>query len=139
MMAIIRSLLLSFRAIGYLAFGAKTQGSVTANLGNGITADIAKSLLSFSLLLTFRIQLYPMIEILKIRSNLVNATKHKEPKRNILRMSLVVGATTIAIAVPHFGLFVGLIGSMGSSGLAFILLALFHLKLFGSNYLSGRS
>jgi hypothetical protein len=28
---------------------------------------------------------------------------------------------------------------MGSSGLAFILLALFHLKLFGSNYLSGRS
>merc|ERR1712061_470775 len=49
-------------------------------------------------------------------------------RRIAFRTILVVLTGVIGMQIPHFGLFLGLIGSVACSLLAFVLPALFHLK-----------
>jgi len=51
-------------------------------------------------------------------------------KQNILRISVVVFVSFIAVLIPEFGLIISFIGSFGSAALAFIFPSLFHIKMF---------
>lgn len=67
-----------------------------------------RGLLCFSLLMTFPVQYYPVIEILE--DQLFPKNEHitwRETKRNVLRISLVTFGVAVAIAIPKFGLFMG--------------------------------
>jgi amino acid permease len=57
-------------------------------------------------------------------------TPHAMWKRTALRTGLVFLALILAIAIPSFGLFISLIGSLFSTALAFVFPTLFHMKLF---------
>lgn len=50
---------------------------------------------------------------------------------NLWRTLLVLFTAGVAMAIPHFGDFIAVVGSMGSTMLAFVFPALFHLKLCG--------
>jgi len=52
------------------------------------------------------------------------------PKILILRFAIVLCTVAVAIGIPHFSLFLSLIGGLGCSLLAFILPTAFHLKVF---------
>jgi len=125
-------LLITFGFFGYLRYGEKVESLVTFNLGEGIMTTVIRVMLSFSLLMTFPVQLFPVIEIIEYRLWFQHKNKVAwlETKRNLMRISLATGAMAVAIVVPHFGLFIGLIGSLGSSALAFVIPCLFHLKIF---------
>ena len=50
-------------------------------------------------------------------------------KKAIIRMLLISGALTIAVIVPHFGLYMSFVGNFTGMCLAFIFPCLFHMKL----------
>ncbi len=50
-------------------------------------------------------------------------------KRALVRLSLISLALAVAIAVPHFGLYMALVGSFTGMCLSFIFPCLFHIKL----------
>lgn len=54
-------------------------------------------------------------------------------KRRGVRTALVVVCCALASFVPHFGLFISLIGNLGASLLMFILPAMLHLACFWSS------
>lgn len=50
-------------------------------------------------------------------------------KRACVRLSLITVALAVAIAIPHFGLYMALVGSFTGMCLSFIFPCLFHMKL----------
>eukprot|EP00794_Sanderia_malayensis_P019192 gene19192-21114_t len=50
-------------------------------------------------------------------------------RRALIRLSLISFALAVAIAVPHFGLYMALVGSFTGMCLSFIFPCLFHIKL----------
>lgn len=58
------------------------------------------------------------------------SARFKLLKQMIFRCCLVFLAAGVAVAIPNFGLLIGLIGALGSSALQFIFPALFHLVAF---------
>lgn len=50
-------------------------------------------------------------------------------KRALIRLSLITMALAVAIAIPHFGLYMALVGSFTGMCLSFIFPCLFHMKL----------
>jgi hypothetical protein len=54
-------------------------------------------------------------------------------QRNTVRVGLYSSSALLAISIPHFGLFLNLIGSCGCSLLAFIFPALINIRAFGEN------
>ena len=50
-------------------------------------------------------------------------------KRAFVRLSLITMALAVAIAIPHFGLYMALVGSFTGMCLSFIFPCLFHMKL----------
>lgn len=64
--------------------------------------------------------MFPVFEIFE--NALFDAqSAHLVMKRNVLRLLLVIMTLVIAATVPHFGLFISLIGNLGSSMLMFVL------------------
>jgi len=83
----------------------------------------------FALYTSYPVQMFPVFGILE--NMLFNPqTSWLETKRNILRTCTVMITILVAVGIPHFGLFMSLIGSLGGAALAFILPTLFHLRLF---------
>jgi len=125
-MGIISCLLISFGSIGYLGYGSATQSIITGNLPDNTWTLIIKLLLCFTLMVSFPIQMYPVIELFD--------KQIKNDKKwlwsTLMRTGLAIFASFVGLSLPHFGLFIGLIGAFGSSTLAFILPCAFHLKLF---------
>lgn len=128
-MATISLLLISFGSIGYVAYGDDTQGIITTDLPADILTLLVRVFICFSLLMSFPIQLFPVVEIIEAYFFQVK-TSFFEHKRNLMRIALVILATFAAISIPHFGLVMGLIGSLGSSFLAFIVPSALHLRIF---------
>ena len=83
---------------------------------------------------TYPVQLFPIISMAE-QSFLAKSQRQDkhwvfEWKRNGVRTALVVTTSLVAIAIPHFSLFISLVGAVGCSLMGFILPCIFHLKLF---------
>eukprot|EP00168_Porphyra_purpurea_P021144 TRINITY_DN9263_c0_g1_i1.p2 TRINITY_DN9263_c0_g1~~TRINITY_DN9263_c0_g1_i1.p2 ORF type:complete len:110 (+),score=39.97 TRINITY_DN9263_c0_g1_i1:72-401(+) len=50
--------------------------------------------------------------------------------RNGIRTTIVVFTVVVAVSIPYFSLFIGLIGAVGCSLMSFILPCIFHIKMF---------
>jgi len=62
------------------------------------------------------------------------STRFKLLKQVVFRCGLVLLAAGVAVAIPNFGLLIGLIGALGSSALQFIFPAMFHLRIFRDDF-----
>jgi len=123
-------LFIGMGAVGYLAFGSDTQSIIILNLpSTWIFKTIAVCLMIASLFITYPVQMFPVFNILENAFFTTN-TIHLEWKRSILRMGLVIITIGVALGVPHFGLFLSLVGSLGCSTLAFLIPILFYHKYF---------
>ena len=65
----------------------------------------------------------------KLIQNEGEELKPSRLRRAVLRLSLISLALAVAIAVPHFGLYMALVGSFTGMCLSFIFPCLFHMKL----------
>lgn len=90
-------------------------------------------LVMLALYSSYPVQMFPVIAIFE---NMLFSmkTRYLEIKRSIVRITIVLFTILVAITIPYFGLFMSLIGSFGSSLLAFILPTIFHLKLFWGHH-----
>jgi proton-coupled amino acid transporter len=134
-MLVITSLYLVFPLITYVAWGSAIQDMVTANLPQRAPIVITVELLYCAgLFLTFPIMMWPAVQILE-GSRLFRALECCGGGGNPLMQSIVFRTLLVAVVsiaaifIPKFGLFVGLIGCLSCSMLAFILPAMFSLKL----------
>eukprot|EP01094_Clydonella_sp_ATCC50884_P009510 TRINITY_DN19043_c0_g1_i1.p1 TRINITY_DN19043_c0_g1~~TRINITY_DN19043_c0_g1_i1.p1 ORF type:complete len:438 (-),score=67.65 TRINITY_DN19043_c0_g1_i1:200-1444(-) len=133
--------------ISYMGFGDDIHSMVTENLPpESIVSSSVKLTLCVALFFTYPIQLFVVIDILERALFPVSESRTApselswsayasgvELKRNILRAALVCMTATIAALVPHFGEVIGLVGSLGSSLLAYILPPLFYVVIFNDS------
>lgn len=192
-LAIVSGILGSFGLLGYMIYGSGVPQIVTDTLGTEIPAQLVRVTLIVAVLMTYPLQLYPVIEIAESifftkvhsrrKSHLseiiagpstdvnspqsptnsyqsqsypsLQASSHTSTsvnseaqvllpndsaelqfktsawKRNLLRTMLVVITAGFAVLLKsEFAYVTALIGSMGSSVLAYILPCTFHLVLF---------
>lgn len=126
-MLLITTLYVLFGVCGYMSFGPDTNPIITLNLPSGIFPFLVKSCLCFSLFFTFPVMMFPVIQILEKRWNFFEAVRWKG---NVLRFVMVFLSAVIVLIIPSFADLMSLVGATCCSLLAFILPALFHLKLF---------
>ncbi|KAG6546467.1 hypothetical protein Mapa_012016 [Marchantia paleacea] len=112
----------TFAALGYFAFGELTRDIITLNLGDSWQTTIIKLALCMGLFFTFPVMMHPVHEVLE--------------RRIVGRNSLPVRCITIvviawmAVAVPHFGDFLSLVGNSVCCILSFVMPAMVHLHVF---------
>ncbi|KAJ8505197.1 hypothetical protein OPV22_006083 [Ensete ventricosum] len=124
-MAFIALLYGLFGVLGYAAFGEETRDIITTNLGVGALSLLIQLGLCINLFFTFPVMMNPVFEV---------AERWVCGKRYCwwLRWAVVVAVSLVATLVPNFADFLSLVGSSVCVVLAFVLPALFHLKVFGS-------
>eukprot|EP00250_Pteridium_aquilinum_P011730 c20268_g1_i2 orf=511-1884(+) len=122
-MACITLLYVMFGLLGYLAFGDDTLDIITLNLGSSWKTTVVKVGLCVGLFFTFSVMMYPVHQVMEHR--LV-----KGRPSVLLRTMIVLAATLCAVAVPHFGDFLSLVGNSVCCALTFIVPALIHMKAF---------
>lgn len=135
--AFITGLFLLFGIAVYLGFGDSTQSVITLNLPDNLLSVFVKLTLCVCLLFTYPMMMVPVIQISEAYF-LNQTTPMVEAKRNVLRILVVITTGIVAISIPNFGAVMGLIGDIGSSLLAFILPALFYLRIFEGQLTRGQ-
>jgi len=127
------SLYVLIAALGYMAYGDETEDSVTLNLPHGnALSPIVQLGYSFAIFFSYPVMMFPATQILE-KSKLfeqVWSGGSVVVKTNVFRVLLVAVTCLVAMAVPHFALFANLIGALACSCLAFVLPAVFYLKLY---------
>ena len=132
-------LLIMFGTVGYCGFGeAVNPNGITMNLPPSSPWTILTQVfLVIGIFATYPIVITPVVEILdgllwdqfKLAPEITSWKRYWSS--NLMRLCLVGVTTVIAISIPHFSLFVSLVGALGSSFIAFIVPCLLHMKLFG--------
>eukprot|EP01103_Thecamoeba_quadrilineata_P012738 TRINITY_DN3360_c0_g1_i3.p1 TRINITY_DN3360_c0_g1~~TRINITY_DN3360_c0_g1_i3.p1 ORF type:complete len:364 (-),score=46.12 TRINITY_DN3360_c0_g1_i3:56-1147(-) len=116
----------------YLAYGSflRPLPTITAILPPTILTAVVKLSISFALLCSYPIQMFTVFEILENELGWVSsesrADKYLDIERNMMRAFVVTIASGLAVLVPNFQNFMGLVGAVGCSMLGFTLPALFY-------------
>lgn len=117
-------------SIGYFAYQELTQNIILLNLpSNTIITKITIMGMVLVLLATYPVQMFPVFALAE-NAFFSLSTKYLEFKRSILRIVLVILTVGVANGIPHFGLFLSLVGSVGCSTIAFIIPTILYFKLF---------
>ena len=152
---IVTTLYATFGICGYLAFGNDTNAIITLNFDDvGGLVTLVKVFLCLGLFFTYPVMLFPVFEVLQpmlIRSNTLEDPMSSQKKEVVLRAGIVLFTAVLAagipgkstacsrmcfivvdmhLSLPDFGRFISFIGSTCCSLLAFVLPALFHIRLF---------
>ncbi|XP_078496034.1 LOW QUALITY PROTEIN: uncharacterized protein LOC100183303 [Ciona intestinalis] len=126
-MLMITTLYIVFGVCGYLSFGPETNPIITLNLPPGIFPLLVKLCLCCSLFFTYPVMMFPVIQILQKKWKPMATSMLLG---NILRAGMVTITGLIVLVIPSFSNLMSLVGATCCSLLAFILPALFHLKVF---------
>lgn len=116
----------SFGLVCYCAWGDQTDAMITFNLGSGQLTSFLRLFYSVGVFFTFPIMMFPVFQLVEQKYRFF--VKHKTRRRIIFRSIVVISCVVAAIVIPDFGLFLGLIGSVACSVIAFILPSMMHLK-----------
>ncbi|CAI5742552.1 unnamed protein product [Hyaloperonospora brassicae] len=131
---IVTTLYATFGICGYLAFGNDTNAIITLNFdGIGGLVTLVKVFLCLGLFFTYPVMMFPVFEVLQpmlIRSNTLEDPTSSQKKEIVLRAGIVLFTAVLAAGIPDFGRFISFVGSTCCSLLAFVLPALFHIRLF---------
>jgi len=129
---IVTILYATFGSCGYLSFGSDTQDIITLNLpkseGGLDFATFVTSCLCLSLFFTYPIMMFPVFSILDGKMG-VTKDNPKTILANFMRMLLVICTGAIVMIIPDFGNLMAFIGATCCIWLAFILPAVFHMKI----------
>lgn len=126
-MLMITTLYIVFGVCGYMSFGPDTNQIITINLPPGVFPMLVKLFLCFSLFFTYPVMMFPVIQILQKKCR---RAADNYVIGNILRGMMVLVTGVVVTLIPSFSTLMLLIGACICSPLAFILPALFHLKIF---------
>ncbi|CAK8697537.1 unnamed protein product [Clavelina lepadiformis] len=129
-MLLITTLYIVFGICGYLSFGSDTNQIITLNLPKGVFPLLVKMCLCFSLFFTYPVMMFPVIQIIEKRCG---STFSSFMAGNLLRAGMVVVTGLIVLIIPSFSTLMSLVGATFCSLLAFIMPALFHMKIFKSD------
>lgn len=132
---IITTILVLFGSCLYGSFGPRTNPSITLNLetlpGNKKLVQIVKIVLSLCFMFTYPIIIIPPIRIMEkeLKTRIKKGSSYFMATR-FMRMFLVSFSVLISVSVPHFGHLMGIVGSMGSTTLAFTLPCIIYYMVF---------
>lgn len=129
-------------ALGFVAcllFGSKTTPMITLNLGldpkNSVLSMIAIVLVIINVYFSYPLNMFVATETLdilvlpKLSSSFAKGGRCHIPWVIFTRAALVFITFGIAIAVPNFGLLMGIFGSVLGACISFIFPCVFHLQL----------
>ncbi|KAF5294462.1 hypothetical protein FQR65_LT01588 [Abscondita terminalis] len=116
-LSVVLTLYLCMGLLGYLAYGAATEGSITLNLpDNDILAQILKISLALAIFITYTIQYYVAIDI--TWNQYVGPKLEGKPKRIIWEYGTrTVLVLLTSVTVPALDLFISLFGALCLSAL----------------------
>lgn len=133
-MILLGTLFATFGLFGYLAYGAGTHDMIVINVPQNRIMSFLRLFYCFGIFFTYPVMLFPLYQVTE--SNLRFLKNNHGCWRRVLYRTVLVVFTgligLIGMQIPHFhfGLFLGLVGSVACSLLAFVLPALFHLRRF---------
>eukprot|EP00746_Dinoflagellata_sp_MGD_P052968 gnl/MRDRNA2_/MRDRNA2_23391_c0_seq1.p1 gnl/MRDRNA2_/MRDRNA2_23391_c0~~gnl/MRDRNA2_/MRDRNA2_23391_c0_seq1.p1 ORF type:complete len:242 (+),score=17.04 gnl/MRDRNA2_/MRDRNA2_23391_c0_seq1:110-727(+) len=111
----------------YVAYGEETHSMITFNIEQNKITSFLRLFYCLGLLFTYLLQMFPVYQLLEKKYRCLRGTM-KGVKVLTFRSVVVATSGVVAVNIPNFGLFLGLIGAVCCTLLAFILPALFHLK-----------
>ncbi|XP_049818918.1 proton-coupled amino acid transporter-like protein CG1139 [Aethina tumida] len=121
---------------GYLAYGDRTLGSITLNIGQNyedekmrIPADAAKVMLSLAIFFTHALQMYVALDITwtqYLAAKFQNSS-FQTYYEYVVRVCMVLLTFTLAVAIPELDLFISLFGSLCLSSLGITFPAIIDL------------
>ncbi|XP_034255640.1 proton-coupled amino acid transporter-like protein pathetic isoform X2 [Thrips palmi] len=129
-MAIVVSLYVCVGFFGYLKYGDITQGSITLNLPHDPLAQSVKVMIALAIFLTYSLQFYVPMEILRKGIIDVHFRKHPVATEYVMRVLLVCATVGIAIAIPMLGPFISLVGAVCLSTLGLMFPAVIEVVTF---------
>lgn len=129
-----------FGFIGYLTFTKNTDQVITNNLPEGVLHMSVNILVLFLAITSYTIPVYTVFDILENIEfpccRIENPGFAKQTKDNMayyqalaVRLCIISFTLFVAVIIPHFGLYMALVGSFTGMCLAFIFPAIFHIKI----------
>ena len=114
------------------AYSTDIQGIVLFNLPNGAWPIFIKIFYAVSIMASYIIQLYPILNIIELSSWWKSQTcfGSEDTRQKVMRAGLVAFTTVIASMIPDINLFMNFSGCLTGSALAFIAPALLHNSWF---------
>lgn len=129
-MGVVVSLYALVGFFGYLKYGDITEGSITLNLPQDPLAQSVKVMIALAIFLTYALQFYVPMEIIRKGFIDVHLRKYPVASEYILRVSLVLLTVGVAIAIPHLGPFISLVGAVCLSTLGLMFPAVIEIVTF---------
>jgi len=120
-------LLSTFCLFGYLAYGGGTEDIIFFSIPQNKVTSFLRLFYCVGVFFTYPVMLFPVYGVTENKIKCLKESRSFAP-RMLFRSLLVIMTGVIGLQIPHFGLFLGLIGSVACSALAFVLPAAFHLK-----------
>ena len=129
-----------FGFIGYLTFTQDTDQVITSNLPEGALHTAVNILVLFLAITSYTIPVYTVFDILENidfpccrieNPGFAKDTKDKMAyfQALVVRLCIISFTLFVAVIIPHFGLYMALVGSFTGMCLAFIFPAIFHMKI----------
>ena len=114
------------------AYSTDIQGIVLFNLPNGAWPIFIKIFYAVSIMASYIIQLYPILNIIELSSWWKSQTcfGSEDARQKVMRAGLVAFTALIASMIPDINLFMNFSGCLTGSALAFIAPALLHNSWF---------
>lgn len=121
-MVIVATLYCATGFFGYLAFGDDVRDSITLNMPQTWPYQIVKLLFAVVVFISYGIQFYVPMEMLwPPIAERIESPSRRHAAEVIMRISLVLFTFALAILIPKLGLFISLVGAVGSAFLAMIM------------------
>lgn len=128
-----------FGFIGYLTFTSNTDQVITNNLPEGPLHITVNLLVLFLAMASYTIPVYTVFDILQnisfpcgqmdTPSDAKGKDKLSYVQALVARLCVISFTLLVGVLIPHFGLYMALVGSFTGMCLAFIFPALFHMKI----------
>jgi len=112
---------------GYVAWGNGTKDIIFASLPPNRTLSFLRLFYCLGIFVGYPLCIFPVFQIFESGIRCLRGVDGVW-RRCGFRTCVVVSTGLVGAIIPHFGLFLGLIGSFACSMLAFVFPALFHLK-----------
>lgn len=130
-MAIVVSLYACVGFFGYLKYGDTTEASITLNLDpDDPLAQSVKLMIALAIFLTYALQFYVPMEIIRKGFIDVHLRKYPVAAEYVIRVLTVIATVGIAIAIPHLGPFISLVGAVCLSTLGLMFPAVIEMVTF---------
>eukprot|EP00421_Protoceratium_reticulatum_P072621 CAMPEP_0168417734 /NCGR_PEP_ID=MMETSP0228-20121227/31408_1 /TAXON_ID=133427 /ORGANISM="Protoceratium reticulatum, Strain CCCM 535 (=CCMP 1889)" /LENGTH=463 /DNA_ID=CAMNT_0008431599 /DNA_START=98 /DNA_END=1485 /DNA_ORIENTATION=- len=116
----------TFMFLGYVAYGPDTRDMIVFNIPQNKITSFLRLFYCLGVFFTYPVMMFPLYAVTESKIRCLKDTT-KCWRSILFRSILVILTGVIGMNIPHFGLFLGFIGSFACSLLAFVLPALFHL------------